>query len=123
MNMFELKCCMHLSKVPDSLPIRIFTDKTLAQCHSVANHGRLHNLKHKYVMLPDRVNTVDGYHVSCYRNFTGIVIEKIDNKASDAEGKKILLSLLFIVRIENNDIKFLMQCFNKCTNINNSTLY
>lgn len=116
--MSEIKCCIHLSKVPNSLRVRVFTDTTLAKCHAVEEHGRLHHFKHKNVMLPDRVNTVDGYHVSCYRSFTatGIVTVKIDKDASDAEGKKTLLSLLFIVKIGNvgnSEMEFLMQYFYK----------
>lgn len=91
------KCCMHLSKVPNSLPVRAFTETTLAKCHAVRNHGRFHNFEHKNVILPDRASTADGYHVSCYRSFIAIVMEKDDKEASDAEGKNLAeLNELFI---------------------------
>lgn len=97
--MLEIKCCIHLSNVPNSLPVRAFTETTLAKCRAVRDHGRFHHFKHKNLFLPDRVNAVDGYHVSCYRSFTGIVMEKLDNGAEkDVDGMKtavinILLSL------------------------------
>lgn len=121
--MSEIKCCIHLSKVPNSLPARIFTETTLAKCHTVRDHGRFHHFKHKNIILPDRVNTVDGYHVSCYRSFIGIVTEKVDKGASDVEGNKKLrlfsylppvISVLFIVRIvniKNYDMKYFVSCF------------
>ncbi len=91
--MSETKCCIHLRKVPNSLPVRVFTDSTLAKCRAV----RVHNTKHKNVILPDRVNTVDGYHVSCYRSFTGILMENTDKGANGAEGNKKKCFCYFVI--------------------------
>lgn len=88
MSVSKIKCCLHISKVPNSLPVRVFTETTLAKCHTVREHGRIHNFKHKNIILPNVVNTVDGYHISCYRSFTSIVTEKIDKGTSDVEGNK-----------------------------------
>lgn len=88
--MSEIKCCIHLNKVPKSLPVRTFTEATLAECHSVRDHGRCHNFKHhKNVILPDKVNAVDGYHVSCYRSFTCILTERAEKGTSDTEGNRL----------------------------------
>lgn len=87
--MYEIKCCIHLSQVPSTLPVRAFTETTLAKCRALRDHGRFHNSKYKNIFLPDRVNAVDGYHVSCYRSFTGIVMENVDKGTeSDTDGMK-----------------------------------
>lgn len=93
-----MRCCIHLSKVPHSLPVRIFTESTLAKCHAVKRYGRSHNCKHKTVVLPNSVNAVDGYHISCYRSFTGILVENCDKGAHrDANGiRAIIYSLLYL---------------------------
>lgn len=96
-NMSATKCCIHLNKVPNSLPVRLFTETTLAKCHLARDHGHIHHFKHKNVILPHRVNSVDGYHVSCYRSFTGIVMEKTDKDANDAEGKKNIPLFAFCI--------------------------
>lgn len=94
-KMSETKCCIHLNKVPNSLPVRVFTETTLAECHFVRQNGRCHNIKHKNVTLPDKVNAVDGYHISCYRSFTCILTERADRGTSDTDGKPIAICVSF----------------------------
>lgn len=85
-NMPAIKCCIHICTVPNSLPLRGFTEKTLAKCHAVSI-SRTQNYKQNNFVLPESVNSVDGYHVSCYRSFTAHVVTKINERAENhAEG-------------------------------------
>lgn len=96
--MSEIKCCLHLSKVPRSLPVKAFTETALAKCRAVRDDGRYHKFQHKNIFLPDSVNAVDGYHVSCYRSFIGVLMEKVDKGAdSDADGMENCCCLWMII--------------------------
>lgn len=79
--MSAIKCCIHISSVPNSLPIRVFTETTLAKCHAVRDNLRTHNYKHNNFVLPESLNSFDGYHISCYRSFTARVVTKINERA------------------------------------------
>lgn len=115
-SMSEMKCCIHINKVPNSLPVRIFTETTLAECRAISNFARIHNFKHKNIALPESVNKVDGYHVSCFRSFTAISMTNVNQGTeSNDEGIPIDNVYLSIADIILNQMPFSNLIYNIST--------
>ncbi|KAK0161711.1 hypothetical protein PV327_008130 [Microctonus hyperodae] len=80
--MAEVSTCVFCKQHDEHLIL--FTNETLKKCKLILKQRKLHNLKHKDVVLP-RESYEDGYHRNCYKSFTGLMKKYYSKKLEATE--------------------------------------
>ena len=66
------RCVLHSGDGSSEGSITLFNEKTLEKCEYVLSVRKSNYLKYSEVIIPDTSDKSNGFHIECYRNFTGL---------------------------------------------------
>lgn len=80
----QVKCILHVGKSFKAKTI-LFTAETLSKCRNILHARQLNNLRSKYanIVLPNDVDKCCGYHRDCYKRFTALSINRLNEKSNN----------------------------------------
>lgn len=73
-----VKCVICSSNTNDK--IILFVDHVLQKCQSISKVRIKNKLKYSEVNLPSKPDTLNGYHLKCYKNFTAIMKKYVERQ-------------------------------------------